>query len=61
MGEKDKFITNFSNLLEKFIDEQIVGCADSIQPEQVVFYSAVFNYNLGDFLRAITKTLGHLS
>lgn len=44
-----------NNLVEKLIDEQIVGCADSIQPEQVVFYSAVFNYNLGDFLKAITK------
>lgn len=44
-----------NNLIEKLIDEQIIGKADSIQAEQVVFYSAVFNYNLGDFLKAITK------
>lgn len=44
-----------NNLIETLIDENIIGSADSIQAEQVVFYSAVFNYNLGDFLKAITK------
>lgn len=40
---------------DKLVDENIVGSEDVIKPEQVVFYSAVFNYNLGDFLKAITK------
>lgn len=44
-----------NDLVVKLIDEQIIGNADSIQAKQVVFYSAIYNYNLGDFLRAITK------
>lgn len=44
-----------NNLIETLIDEKIIGGADSIKSEQIVFYSAVFNFNLGDFLKAITK------
>lgn len=39
----------------KLIGEGLVGSFDSISHEQVVFYSAIYNYNLGSFLAAITK------
>ena len=44
-----------SDLTDKLIDENLIGGNDSIEPHQVVFYSAIYNYNLSDFLRAITK------
>ena len=44
-----------SDLTDKLIDEKLIGSADAIEPHQVVFYSAIYNYNLSDFLRAITK------
>ena len=44
-----------SDLTDKLIDEHLIGNADSIEPHQVVFYSAVYNYNLSEFLKAITK------
>lgn len=44
-----------NNLIEKLIEENLIGNAEAIKPEQIVFYSAVFNYNLGDFLKAITN------
>lgn len=44
-----------SELTDKLIDENLIGSADAIKPDQVVFYSAIYNYNLGDFLGAITK------
>ena len=44
-----------SDLTDKLIDENLIGGKDSIEPHQVVFYSAIYNYNLSDFLRAITK------
>ena len=44
-----------SDLTDKLIDENLIGGKDSIEPHQVVFYSAICNYNLSDFLRAITK------
>ena len=44
-----------SELTDKLIDENLIGSSDAIKPEQVVFYSAIYNYNLGDFLGAITK------
>ena len=42
-------------LTDKLIDEHLLGEDDSLRVEQVVFYSAVFNYNLRDFVMAITK------
>ncbi|MCR4812807.1 MAG: 50S ribosome-binding GTPase [Bacteroidales bacterium] len=51
-----KFIkVKLGDLTDKLIDEGLIGGADSIEPHQVVFYSAVYNYNLQDFLQAITK------
>lgn len=44
-----------SDLTDKLIDEHLIGASNSINTEQVVFYSAVYNYNLGEFLKAITK------
>lgn len=41
--------------VEKLIDEQLVGYKESIKAEQIAFYSAVYNYNIVDLLRAITK------
>lgn len=43
------------DITNKLIDEGLVGSSDSLSHEQVVFYSAIFNYNLGSFLSAITK------
>ncbi|MCQ2278678.1 MAG: 50S ribosome-binding GTPase [Bacteroidales bacterium] len=42
------------DLTDKLIDERLVGGEDSIKPHQVVFYSAIYNYNLSAFLKAIT-------
>ena len=44
-----------SDLTDKLIDEKLIGSVDAIKPHQVVFYSAIYNYNLSEFLRAITK------
>lgn len=44
-----------SDLTDKLIDEKLIGEKDSIEAQQVVFYSAIYNYNLSDFLLAITK------
>ena len=44
-----------NDLTDRLIDEGLIGGADTIAPHQVVFYSAIYNYNLGDFLKAITK------
>ena len=45
------------DIFEKLISENLVllNDKDALKPEQVVFYSAVFEYNLGDFLMAITN------
>lgn len=43
------------DIVDYLLKEHIVGCTSPIQAKQVVFYSAIYNYNLGDFLRAITK------
>lgn len=40
---------------DELIDEHLLGEANSLKVEQVVFYSAVFNYNLRDFVMAITR------
>lgn len=44
-----------NDLTDKLIDENLIGGADSIQEHQVVYYSAIYNYNLPEFLLAITK------
>lgn len=43
------------DITDKLLDEDLIGTAEGLQPHQVVFYSAVFNYNLKDFLMAIAK------
>lgn len=44
-----------SDIIDKLIDENLIGANESLEKHQVVFYSAVFNYNLRDFILAITK------
>lgn len=41
----------------KLIEENLVliNTPQSLKPDQVVFYSATYKYNLGEFLKAITK------
>lgn len=43
------------DIVDKLIDENLLGTDDSLHQHQVVFYSAVYNYNLQDFLLAIAK------
>lgn len=45
------------NIFERLISENLVliNDKDALKPEQVVFYSAIFEYNLGEFLKAITN------
>lgn len=45
------------DIYEKLIDEKLVlvDSPTALTPDQVVFYSAVFKYNLNQFLSAITK------
>lgn len=45
------------DIFEKLISENLVllNDKDALKPEQVVFFSAVFEYNLGNFLKAITN------
>ena len=45
------------DIFEKLISENLVllNSETALKPEQVVFYSATFEYNLGEFLKAITK------
>lgn len=47
--------TKLSDLTDRLINEGLIGGNDALDAHQVVFYSAVYNYNLGDFLMAITK------
>lgn len=42
-------------IIDKLIDENLIGAKESLEQHQIVFYSAVFNYNLRDFILAITK------
>lgn len=44
-----------SDIVEKLIDENLLGSDESLEQHQVVFYSAVYNYNLQDFILAIAK------
>lgn len=45
------------DIFTKLIDEKLVliNSESSLKPEQVVFYSATYEYNLGQFLKAITN------
>lgn len=45
------------DIFEKLISENLVllNDATTLKPDQVVFYSAVFEYNLGEFLKVITN------
>lgn len=43
------------DIIDKLIDENLIGANEGLEKHQVVFYSAVFNYNLRDFVLAITK------
>lgn len=43
------------DIIDKLIDENLIGEDETLADHQVVFYSAVFNYNLRDFILAITK------
>ncbi len=47
--------TRLNDIGDKLISENLVG-KDAIPDEKVVFYSAVFNYNLVAFLKAIADT-----
>ena len=40
---------------DKLIDEQLVGVEGAVSVAKVVYYSAMFNYNLKPFVMAITK------
>ena len=40
---------------DKLIDEQLVGVEGAVNVAKVVYYSAMFNYNLKPFVMAITK------
>lgn len=46
-----------ADIFEKLISENLVllNSPTALKPEQVVFYSAVYNYNLGEFLKVVTK------
>ena len=44
-----------NDITDKLIDENLIGSKEVLTKEQLVFYSAVFNYNLRDFVMAITK------
>lgn len=47
--------TKLGDIVDKLIDENLLGADDSLEQHQVVFYSAVYNYNLQDFILAIAK------
>lgn len=43
------------DITDKLIDENLLGSNESLEQHQVVYYSAVYNYNLQDFILAIAK------
>ena len=47
--------TKLGDIIDKLIDERLLGVEESLEKHQVVFYSAVYNYNLQDFILAIAK------
>ncbi|MBD5365027.1 MAG: hypothetical protein HDR79_08805 [Bacteroides sp.] len=52
---KEAIKTKLSDITDKLIDEGLLGTSNGLQPHQVVFFSAIKNYNLQDFIRAISK------
>ena len=53
----DCILKRRNDIFAKLITENLVllNSESALQPDQVVFYSAVFEYNLGEVLKAITK------
>lgn len=47
--------TKLGDIVSKLIDEDLLGANECLEQHQVVFYSAVYNYNLQDFILAIAK------
>ena len=47
--------TRLSDIYDKLIDEKLLGENESLKDHQVVFYSAMFNFNLKPFVMAIAK------
>ncbi len=47
--------TKLGDIVDKLIDEGLLGTSQGLAQHQVVFYSAIKNYNLQDFIRAISK------
>ena len=52
---KSAIIIRLIDITDKLIDENLIGIKEALTKDQIVFYSAVFNYNLRDFVMAITK------
>lgn len=52
---KDAIRRKLGDLNDKLIDENLIGAADSLNVDQLVYYSAIYNYNLRSFVLAITK------
>ena len=52
---KSAIKTKLSDIVDKLIDEELLGTKEGLESHQVVFYSAIKNYNLQDFIRAIAK------
>lgn len=52
---KSAIKVRLNDITDKLIDENLIGSKDALTKDQIVFYSAVFNYNLRDFVMAITK------
>lgn len=44
-----------SDINDKLVDENLIGSDDAFNTNQVVYYSAIYNYNLKSFVMAITK------
>lgn len=52
---KSAIKTKLGDITDKLIDEGLLGTSDGLKSHQIVFYSAIKNYNLQDFIRAIAK------
>ena len=53
---KECIKVKLGDISDKLITENLVGGTDGIDVKRIVFYSAIFNYNLGAFLKAILET-----
>lgn len=52
---KEVIKIKLGDIIDKLIDEKLLASEDGLEKHQIVFYSAIFNYNLQDFILAITK------